>query len=394
MNFNLTNLQNAPEITDFQIEKALKIALRQTENCLDTFSSQFKNIYSCNHFYSTAPNNQWTNGFWTGELWLAYENSGKERFRNAALTQVQSFLNRIEQGIETDTHDLGFLYSLSCVAGYKLTGNETAKKAAILAAQKLAARFREKGQFIQAWGPLDGKDNYRLIIDCLLNLPLLYWASEETKDPIYGALAQAHFDTALRVVVRPDSSTYHTYYFDRETGEPLYGATHQGYSAQSVWSRGQAWGVYGIALSFRYTKKSACLQLFDQVTEYFINHLPQNLIPYWDFTFTDGSNEPRDSSALAITICGLLEMADLLPDHHSSKDAYIRTARQLMKPLVELCSVKSPEESNGQLLHGVYGRKTPYNDCIDHGINECNLWGDYYYVEALTRLSKKWTPYW
>lgn len=386
-------LENAVEITNSEIRDALNTASRQTESCLDTFSSQFKHIFSTQNFYPAAPNNQWTNGFWTGELWLAYENTGNNAFLKAALTQVNSFLTRIEQEIETDTHDLGFLYSPSCVAAYKLTGNTTAKKAALMAADKLAGRFREKGQFIQAWGPLDGTDNYRLIIDCLLNLPLLYWASEETNDPIYFALANAHIETALHVIVRPDYSTYHTYYFDRETGNPLYGATHQGYSADSVWSRGQAWAVYGTAISYRYTHKQSYLELFDHVTEYFINHLPNNLIPYWDFTFNDGSNEPRDSSALAITICGLLEMADCVSDSNR-RTAYIHAARQMMKALTDLCAAKSPDISNGQLLHGVYGRKTPYNDCIDHGIDECNLWGDYYYVEALTRLSKKWNPYW
>lgn len=385
-------LEGKPEITDQEIKNALVIATRQTESCLAGFSEQFKHIFSTHNFYSTAPNNQWTNGFWTGELWLAYENSGLDSFRQAAMKQVFSFQERIEQEIETDTHDLGFLYSPSCVAAYKLTGDDNAKKAALLAADKLASRFHEKGQFIQAWGSLDNKENYRLIIDCLLNLPLLYWAASETGNENYAQIAKTHFETALSVVIRPDFSTYHTYYFDPETGRPLHGTTHQGYSADSAWSRGQAWGIYGIALSCRYLHKPEYTELFEQVTNYFLSHLPEDLIPYWDFTFTDGSDEPRDSSASAIAICGLLEMARCLPKEKA--DAYIKTARRLLKPLVTLCSATSPTQSNGQLLHGVYGRKTPFNDCIDHGIDECNLWGDYYYVEALTRLSKDWTPYW
>lgn len=392
MKINQKCLQNIPEITEQEIKEALSVALGQTRSCLPQFSGEFKHIFSRNNFYSTAPNNQWTNGFWTGELWLAYENSGEEIFREAALRQVHSFLNRIEQEIETDTHDLGFLYSPSCVAAWKLTGDDTARKAALLAAEKLAGRFHEKGQFLQAWGSLTDKNNYRLIIDCLLNLPLLYWASKETGDSRYADLARAHFDTALKVVIRPDYSTYHTYYFDPNTGTPLKGVTHQGYSARSAWSRGQAWGVYGTALGYRYNRDPRYQQIFDHVTEYFLEHLPENRIPYWDFTFTDGSDEPRDSSALAIAVCGLLEMADCTSGQ--DREAYLHAAKCLIKPLTDLCAAKSPEESNGQLLHGVYGRKTPYNDCIDHGIDECNLWGDYYYVEALTRLSKKWNSYW
>lgn len=386
------NFTNISEITDEEVASALAAAVRQTRSCLPQFSEQFKDIFSHNNFYSPAPNTQWTNGFWTGELWLAYENTQEECFRHAALKQTSSFLERIEKGIETDTHDLGFLYSLSCVAGYKLTGDASARKAALLAADKLASRFHEKGQFLQAWGSMDDKKNYRLIIDCLLNLPLLYWASEETGDSHYAKIAKAHLTTALKVVIRPDYSTFHTYYFDPETGVPTHGVTHQGYSADSAWARGQSWGVYGIALSYRYTRNPEYIALFEQVTDYFLEHLPENLIPYWDFVFSDGSEEPRDSSASAIAVCGMLEMANYLPQEKAAY--YVSAAKRMMKALVDLCAVKSPAVSNGQLLHGVYGRKTLYNDCIDHGIDECNLWGDYYYVEALTRLSRDWHPYW
>lgn len=385
-------LMKKPELSEQETKKALECALRQTESCLDGFSSQFKFIYSVNGFYAPAPNEQWTNGFWTGELWLAYENSSDNRFREAALKQVDSFLNRIETENQTDTHDLGFLYSLSCVAGFKLTGSQTAKKAALMAADKLKARFHEKGRFIQAWGALDNRDNYRLIIDCLLNLPLLYWAAGETGLPGYAHTARAHLDTALSVLIRPDFSTYHTYYFDPDTGKPLKGVTHQGYSAASAWARGQAWGIYGLALSYRYTKNQKYLEDFYHVTDYFLTHLPDNLIPYWDFIFREGSGEPWDSSASAIAVCGILEMCRFLPE--TAAAPYVGAARRMLKALTEHCAVTSPARSNGQLLHGVYGKRTPYNDCIDHGIDECNLWGDYYYVEALTRMTRDWKPYW
>lgn len=389
---NTTELLNYPDLTETEIHNALQAAIHQTESCLKDFSDHFKNIYSDHGFYKEAPNDQWTNGFWTGELWLAYENSKDERFKKAALNQVSSFMDRITNEIETDTHDLGFLYSLSCVAGYKLTKDPVAKKAALMAADKLKSRFHEKGQFLQAWGSMDDPLNYRLIIDCLLNLPLLYWAAEETGNEDYEIIAHAHLETALKVIVRPDHSTYHTYYFHPESGVPLKGVTHQGYSADSAWSRGQSWAVYGIALSYKYTKNPDYIRLFEQVTDYFITHLPKNLIPYWDFIFEDGSEEPWDSSASAIAVCGMLEMSKYLPSQKAG--LYTDIARRMMKALIDHCAVTSPAHSNGQLLHGVYGRKTPYNDCIDHGIDECNLWGDYYYVEALTRLSKDWVLYW
>lgn len=381
-----------PELTDLELEEAIKKAVIQTSYALERFKTDFKNIYSTNQFYTKAENNQWTNGFWTGELWLAYEFTGDNRFKEAAMAHTESFRERARKRIETDTHDLGFLYTPSCVAAYKLTGDSKARETALMAADLLLERFHERGQFLQAWGSLDDPDNYRLIIDCLLNLPLLYWASEETGESKYAEKAQAHVRTALKVLIRPDYSAYHTFYFDRETGEPLRGVTHQGYSADSAWSRGQAWGIYGIALSYRYTKDPSYEELFERVTEYFIEHLPEDLIPYWDFIFTDGSSEPRDSSAAAAAVCGMLEMARCLPKEKA--DFYTRAAKRLMKAMYEYCAVKDPKESDGQLLHGVYGRKTPYNDCIDHGIDECNLWGDYYYVEGLIRLQRDWKSYW
>lgn len=381
-----------PVLEPEELNEALETAVRQTEFACSRFGDKFKHIFSTGNFYNEAPNDQWTNGFWTGELWLAYECTGKKELAEAALKQTESFRFRMEHQIETDTHDLGFLYSPSCVAAYKLMKEERAKETAMMAADKLLERFHEKGQFIQAWGKLDEPENYRLIIDCLLNLPLLYWASEVTGNPVYAERAKAHIHTALKVLIRPDDSTYHTFYFDPETGEPLRGVTHQGYSADSAWSRGQAWGIYGIALSYRYTKDQSYVKLFERVADYFISHLPENLIPYWDFVFTDGSGEPRDSSAGAIAACGMLEMAKYLPKEQA--EYYTGIAGRLMKALYDTCAVKSPEESDGQLLHGVYGRKTPYNDCIDHGIDECNLWGDYYYLEGLVRLSRDWIPYW
>ena len=381
-----------PELTDLELKEAVKKATAQTKCAVERFGTEFKSIYSTNQFYTSAENNQWTNGFWTGELWLAYEFTGDDRFKEAAMAHTESFRDRIEKRIETDTHDLGFLYTPSCVAAYKLTGDLKAGETAIMAADMLLERFHEKGQFLQAWGSLDDPNNYRLIIDCLLNLPLLYWASEETGDKKYAEKAQAHVQTALKVLIRPDYSTYHTFYFDRETGEPLRGVTHQGYSADSAWSRGQAWGVYGIALSYRYTKDPSYEILFEKVAEYFLEHLPKDLIPYWDFIFTDGSTEPRDSSAAAVAACGMMEMARYLP--REKAEFYEGAAKRLMKALYDRCAAKEPKESDGQLFHGVYGRKTPYNDCIDHGIDECNLWGDYYYVEGLIRLQRNWKPYW
>ena len=198
------------------------------------------------------------------------------------------------------------------MAGYKLTGSEEGKRAGLLAADKLLERFQEKGGFIQAWGELGARDNYRLIIDCLLNIPLLYWASQVTGDDTYKNAAVRHYETACRYVIREDASAYHTFYFDPETGEPVRGVTRQGYSDESAWARGQAWGIYGILLNYRYTRDSSALPLFEGMTNYFLNRLPQDDVCYWDLIFTDGDCQSRDSSAAAVAVCGIHEMLKYL----------------------------------------------------------------------------------
>ncbi len=150
-----------------------------------------------NGVYEMTENIGWTTGFWTGMLWLAYQFSGDEKYRVAALGHVRDFYNRIEQRIDTDHHDMGFLYSLSCAAAYKITGDETAKRAAVMAADQLCERFQDKGQFIQAWGPMGQDVNYRLIIDCLMNIPLLFWAEKVTGNHEHRRIAEAHLKTAV-----------------------------------------------------------------------------------------------------------------------------------------------------------------------------------------------------
>lgn len=378
--------------TDMKIAEAVTNAVGINKASLCTFTDSFRYSHSTDGFYPASDNVEWTTGFWTGELWLSYELSGDAAFRDAALIQVDSFLNRIEKKIDVNHHDMGFLYSPSCVAAWKLTGSEKGRKAAMLAADNLISRFQEKGGFIQAWGDLGAADNYRLIIDCLLNLPLLFWTSEETGLSIYSDIARRHLDTAVKYILRPDNSTYHTYYFDKETGEPVKGVTAQGYKDGSAWSRGQAWGIYGSALAYRYLRNAEYRDVFDRVLDFFLRHLPDDIIPYWDFTFSNPSSEPRDTSALAIAICGMLEMSELVGKENGT--GLHDEAMKLLGVLIDKAAVRSIKESDGLLLHGTYARMSPYNTCRNRGVDECNLWGDYYYLEALRRAKGCWNTYW
>lgn len=381
-----------PQITDDEVRSALDRAVELVKKSAEEFYDCFPKCNSENNFYPKTENLDWTEGFWTGEIWLAYERCHDEKLKNAALAQVQSFLRRIENKVNVDHHDMGFLYSPSCVAAYKLTGSEDGKRAALLAADNLLTRFREKGQFFQAWGAMNDRDNCRLIIDCLMNMPLLFWASEMTGDSRYAQKAKAHITTAMNYVVRSDSSTYHTYFFDPDSGESIKGVTNQGNRDGSAWARGQAWGIYGSAMAYSKMGDETYIDIFKRVADYFITHLPEDLVPYWDFDFDTGSSEPRDSSAGVIAVCGMLEMSKYLPAEE--EEYYTSAARRLLKAVTDMCAVKSAEQSNGLLLHGTYARKTPTNTCHNGGVDECNTWGDYFYMEALTRLVCDWNLYW
>lgn len=383
---------NRRTITKEECVNAMNWATEQIINQLPRFTTAFPKPYSEDGFYQPIDNVDWTAGFWTGEIWLAYEYSKDERLLAAGKQQVLSFLNRIENKIEVDHHDMGFLYTPSCVAAYQLTGDETARKAAIMAADQLLTRYQPKGEFLQAWGSMDAPENYRLIIDCLLNVPLLYWATEQTGDPKYKEIGLKHTHTALRNVIREDASTWHTFFFDRETGLPHHGATCQGYKDGSAWARGQAWGVYGLALSYAYTKEPYYIELFRKVTQYYLEHLPQDMVPYWDLCFTDGDDQPRDSSSASIVACGLLEMAKYLEEEEATY--YTHIAQEMMHALVAHYAIKDSRKSNGLVAHSTYSNHSPYNTCNHYGVDECNIWGDYFYMEALTRLTKDWKRYW
>ena len=375
-------------LTREEVTAAMDRVADQVRCNMEYFGTRFPSSATRNQTYGVIDNIEWTDGFWTGLLWLCYEYTGDDAFKNLALKNVDSFLNRVEKRIELDHHDLGFLYSLSCVAGYKLTGSAEGRKAGLLAADKLMERFQEKGGFIQAWGELGARDNYRLIIDCLLNIPLLHWAFLETGKPVYRNAAMRHYEAACNNVIRDDASAYHTFYFDPETGEPLKGVTRQGYSDDSAWARGQAWGIYGIPLNYRYVKDDSAFNLFKGMTNYFLNRLPEDEVCYWDLIFTDGSNQSRDSSAAAIGVCGIHEMLKYLPEVESDKNTYRHAMHCILRSLMERYTAPEIKPGNPVLLHGVYSWHS------GKGVDEGNIWGDYYYMEALIRFYKDWNLYW
>jgi unsaturated chondroitin disaccharide hydrolase len=374
---------------------ATRYAAYKIKSNIEVFKDLYPGPASVDNRYPLIKNTDWTSAFWPGMLFLAGENTGEESYRNAGEALVADFRERLDQRIETETHDLGFLYTLSCVAPWRLFGNAPARETAIMAADALLQRRHEKAGVIQAWGDLnDPRQRGRIIIDCAMNLPLLYWASEETGKPHYREAAVQHITTANAFLIREDWSTYHTYFFDADTGEPIRGNTAQGYSDDSCWARGQAWGIYGNALSYRYLRDPALRETARGLARYFLNRLPKDMVAYWDLIFEEGrkseegTEEERDSSAAAIAACGLLELSGALDTGDPDKTAFSNAAQHIAASLADSYTTRGHPESTGLLLHGVYSKPD------GKGVDECTLFGDYFYMECLTRLSREWEPYW
>lgn len=371
------------------LPKQIGFTLNKVRGNLETFKELVPPAASLNQIYYPEENIDWTASFWTGMLFLAKELTNSTEFDEVIATQMASFQYRLDEQIELETHDIGFLYILTAIADYQVNGHEASKEMALQAADLLMKRYSPKAKIIQAWGNLDDPDQRgRMIIDCLMNLPLLYFAAKMTGKQEYYEAAYNHAKQTQKYIVRENYTTFHTYYFDTETGEALYGKTQQGYSDDSCWARGQAWGIYGFTLSYLYTGDSSFLETAKNVADYFIQELPEDKICYWDLIFNEGSEEERDSSSAAIAACGLLELSRQLPLNDEKHGYYEKVALELVQALAEKYTTVLQPESNGLLLHGVYDKKT------NTGVDECMIWGDYFYLEALTRLAKSWYSFW
>lgn len=385
---------SAPEGTDAAIAAALSTVRRNSAS----FGGGFPGDTTVDDRYELRPaeggipvggNRGWTTSFRTGMLWLAWQFSGDEDFKDAAMADVVDFERRVRAEEDLDTHDLGFLYTLSTVAAWRLVGDAKAREASLLAAEHLMRRFLEPAGIIQAWGDLsDPAQRGRTIIDSLMNMPLLTWAHEQTGEKRFADAVARHTAQLREHILREDDSTFHTFYWDAETGEPLRGATEQGAFDESCWARGQAWGIYGFAMNYAVTGDERLLEASRRCTEYFLAHLPADEVPFWDLVYTDGSDAPRDSSAAAIAVCGLLELAKLETDAERAAEWTAR-AHSILASLIANYTPSAPEDSDALILHSVYDLPK------DNGVDEGTLWGDYFYLEALMRVTRpEWRKYW
>jgi len=369
-------------------DKAIESALVKIKQNMEKHPGMLPHITEGQR-YEWGENNDWIEGFYIGMMWLAYKYSDEPYFKEVAESFLSNFQERLDGHIMLDHHDIGFLYSFSAVAQWRVTGSEEARAIALKAADELIARWRPTVGIIQAWGKEgDPENGGRMIIDCLLNLPLLFWAFEQTGEQKYYDIANQHALKSQKFLVRGDGSSYHTFYFDPQNGHALRGGTHQGYEDGSTWTRGQAWGIYGFALAYRYTNNESLLQTSKQLAHYFIQRLPEDHVVYWDFDVPIDENTPRDSSAAAITACGLLELLDLLDSNDADRQIFEEVVQASMKSLVENYATSDLPHAEGLLKHGSYhvrGERAP---------DDYMIWGDYYYLEALIRMQRGVKPYW
>lgn len=357
---------------------ACNLVEEKLRRSLDTFTDRYTHV-SEGLRYAPVENIQWTAAFYPGMVYTAYRRTGDSAFLRYAEKYLDSYTDRLDRRAHI-SHDLGFLYTLSSVALHKLTGNERAHALALRAADMLAERYNEKGHYIQAWGEMGiGYPHVKIIIDTMLNLPLLYWSG----NPKHFEIAENHAKTSAKYLIRQDYTSFHTYLMNPETGIAVEGRTHQGYRDESTWARGQAWAVYGYALSYRYTKNERFLTIARECARVFLANLPANTVPYWDFSFSDALPDIRDTSAAAIFLCGLLELCEWVEPEEAER--YRHVVDTVLGSLYENYLIHDPNQC-GLLREGMYHRAG--------GVNECTSWGDYFFYEALARLTGEWERFW
>lgn len=345
----------------------------------------------------------WIDGFYVGVFNLAHALTGDEDFREIAEQYDGFWTLRIQNTEEINEangflkldHDVGMIFLPTVGYNYACFKREKDKEILIKAADILVERFNERGNFIRAWDTWkwDTDEDFieekkgKVIIDSMMNIPLLFQVAKMTDKLYYHQIAEKHALTVADYLVRGDFSTYHTYNFNYLTGEPICGKTRQGYSDESCWSRGQAWAVYGFALAYKYTGNNRFLQIAVKAAEYFINHLSTVDIPCWDFSAAEQEFAPWDSSAATICASGLLELWEL-----TGQEQHKANALRLLKALETFCLTDKYENCQPLILHGCSG--PAYREGVPKMIHSSAIdvplvYADYFYMECKLKLSGK-----
>ena len=373
-------LQKANTSTEDNIKYCEAQALR-TLSALPTSDAIPNSIEKDSVNWQLTTSTSWTSGFWPGILWYLYENTKEDAWKEAAEHSTEAILPLTNKKVTN--HDIGFVTMCSLGNGYRLTGNETYKKGLLRAADSLAVWFNPTVGTILSWPHMTKRGNWphNTIIDNMMNLELLFWAARNGGGQYLYDIACTHAETTMKNHFRPDYSCYHVAVYDTLTGNFIKGVTHQGWKDDSMWARGQAWAIYGYTMVYRETKDTRFLDFAKKVAGVYLNRLPKDRIPYWDFdAATMSLDEPRDASAAAITASALLELSTYVIDRNSAR--YYRDEAEKMLTTLSSSSYQAGETKSAFLLHSV-GHK-PHGTDVDAAI----IYADYYYIEALTRLRK------
>ena len=366
------------------LQAALRESLERTCRHHRAFGGRFPTVGEGTR-YRLAENDNWLTGFWAGLLWLVYAATSDQGLRDHAEALLPSFEERLDRRVHIN-HDLGFLFTLSARAQWQMTGDHTARGLALRAARDLAQRYRLPGKYIQAWGEVgDSEQGGRMIIDTMMNLPLLFWASDQTGDPRYRPVAREHAETSMQYLLRPGGATYHTFFLDQKTGEPIGPRTHQGYADDSLWARGQAWAIFGFAAAAEWCQEERFLEASRHAARCFTAELPPDGVPWWDLRLPEDAPHYRDSSAGAIAAAGMLRLARL--DGGGSGSEFHRSALRLLDALVANCFETRPG-AQGLLRHGTYHAHKGL------GVDAYFICGDYFFLEALLALEGKAPDFW
>lgn len=321
-----------------------------------------------------VPSGDWTSGFFPGELWMMYEYTQDPLWLQAA----RRYTDPIErQKLNGGTHDLGFMLFCSFGNGFRLTGDPHYREVLLQTARTLVGRFNPVVGCIRSWD--FGKWKYPVIIDNMLNLELLMWAYEQTGEAQFRDVAVTHANTTLKNHFRADNSTYHVVDYDPQTGAVIGRGTHQGYADDSAWARGQSWALYGYTMMFRKTGNREYLDQARKIATYILNNpaMPEDRVPYWDYSLPYVTGEPRDASSAAIVASALYELDGYLPE-----EGYKEIADTMLDSLSRNYTA-APGTTYGFLLLHSTGHKSADSE-IDVPIN----YADYYFVEALLRKLK------
>ncbi len=367
---------------EFDVEEALEHCKVKLYYSIKNFQDEKRlprHIKKGEQHWSGSSINSWTVGFYPGILWKMYDYSKEQEF----LLNAQFYTQMLEpiKSLPWKTHDLGFMMYYSYGLGYEITKNQHYKAVLLEVADSLATLYKPEVGIMESWPWMKRKKGWphTTIIDNMMNLELLFWAAENGGKQILKEIAIAHALRTRKDFIREDNSTVHVVVYDSISSKVIKKVTDQGYSDYSTWSRGQAWGIYGFAKAYQYSGKQEFLETSQKLADYYLDNLPADLIPYWDFNAPNIPNEEKDASAASITASALFDLSQMVSDSEQS-ERYFKAGKEILK---NLSSANYLSENSDAFLEKSVGSHAGKQE-----VGIPIIYADYYYLEALLKLKE------